>query len=300
MKKVYIVVGILVVLAVVHVFVAGCSPHKNAENASADQSPSNTAIKEPPGKEITDPKELAALGTMRQLSRMKEYPNLGAEMLYHLDDEGNYIAESLYGHHRIEANQIFRNRIFRDVLRDLGKLSKNRVSELLAGELEDALSKYLELYNGSFENPSLKIFSVPVEESADGPPVFLGLRNKIFALILIAGSLELTDIHERIKNIDAIAKKQDIEIRRSESKSVRTYYLLDASLHNNLVLASGLYGTSPRKGDAGLKPFGDRFAERQVANYFYYGNVTESYNIRYFDKMTFKDLDELRRVLGSP
>ena len=92
-------------------------------------------------------------------------------------------------------------------------------------------------------------------------------------------------------------------------------YALGALLHNNLVLASGLYGTSSRKESVALKPFANRFVDHKLVDFSAPATEydimvrhgvqvptpdKEHINVRYFDQMTFEDWDELRRILGSP
>ena len=183
---------------------------------------------------------------------------------------------------------------------------------MLKSELDSALSRYLEFYKGFFESKSMDIC---IQTSTDGQPLLAGLRNKLFALTLIAGSLELTDVHEDIKEIDVIAKNQVIEVRSIGDPFIKMNYMLSALLHNNLVLASGLYGTSSRKSDAELKPFADRFADHKLVDFSAFATEYDvpvrhgvweptpdkgHINVRYFDEMTFDDLDELRRILDSP
>jgi len=314
MKKAHIVIGVLIIATVAHIFVRYF--HKMAQNPFVYDPPSNVVIEEHLGKQINYLKTLSEIETVQHLSKMEYYlypgGKIGKGTLFELDAEGNYTAESLSVQHRGELEKILSSRVFRKSLQDLGKLPKKQASGLLANELDTALSGYLELYNGFFETQSLDFTKGELE---DGKPVLHGLRNKLFALTLIAGSLEFTDIHERIKSIDAIAKRQEIEIRRIEDMHVKIHYSLGVSLHNNLVLASGLYGTSPRKGSAELRPFANRFTDHKLVDFSAHATEYDVpvrhgvwtptpdkgyINVRYFDKMTYEDLDKLRHILDSP
>ena len=197
MKKAYIIIGILVIVTVAHVLIMGYYRHRKGESAlEAYQPPTNVAIEERLGKQISDLKLLTVAETVRQLDKMEYYdwPGafVGAGTMFMLDDNGNIESESLYEHDKIELEQILSNRVFRKSLHDLSTLPKDQASKLLKSELDAALSKYLELYKVFFGSLSLD-FSIG--ESSDGKPVFTGFRNKVFALVLIAGSLELIDIH---------------------------------------------------------------------------------------------------------
>jgi hypothetical protein len=103
-------------------------------------------------------------------------------------------------------------------------------------------------------------------------------------------------------------------VHRIEDVSIRINYMLGALLDNDLVLSSGLYGTSPRKGDVKLTPFADRFASHKLVDFSAPGTEydvmvrhgvqelvpdKEYINVRYFDQMTYEDLEELRRILDS-
>ena len=316
MKKTHIVIGILVVVTVAHLFVVKYYQHKRTESTLEGQVPSNVAIEERIAKQVSSLETLSEIETLQHLSKMEYYDwpgaKVGAGTIFLHDVDGGIAAESLYERNRIELERILSNRVFRKTLQDLSKLPKNRASALLASELDAALSKYLELYTGFFESQSLDF---TIGESADGQPVLLGLRNKLFTLILIAGSLELTNTYENIKKIDVIAKGQEMEVRRIEAPHVRRNYLLLALLHNNLVLASGLYGTSSRKGDVELKPFVTRFSDHKLVDFSApateYDDLVRHgvqrltpdkgyINVRYFDQVTNEDLNELRRILYSP
>ena len=313
MKKAYVIL-ILVIVTIVHVLAIRNCRHKR--EIVEYRLPSNVAIEERLDKQVSALKLLSVTETVRQLDRMEHYTYSGAfigagTILFH-DTYGNMTPDSLHKQNKIELEKILSSRVFRKSLQDLSQLPKDQASKLLASELDDALSKHFELYKGFFE---LRSLDFTVGESADGKPVFLGFRNKVFAIILIAGSLELTDIHGKIKEIDAIAKNQKLEVRRIEEEHIRVNYALDALLHNNAVLASGLYGTSPRKGDSELKSFADRFTEHKLVDFSARGTEfdvmvwhgvqelvpdKEHINVRYFDQMTNEDLDELRRIFDSP
>lgn len=314
MKKVHIIL-ILVIVTVVLVLVVKHWHHKRAKNIFEwYDPPSNVVIEERIGKQISALKMLSTTEMVRQLDKLEHYgyPGafIGAKTIFLYDADGNIATDSLYQQNKIELEKILSSRAFRKSLQDLGKLPKNRASELLASELDTALSRYLELYNVFFESQSTGFTR---GELADGQPVLRGLRYKLFALVLIAGSLELTDVYEKITKIDDFAKGQKINILHIEDRGIRADYSLLASLHNNLILGSGLYGTSSRKGDPKLKPFADRFADHKIVDFSAPGTEydvmvrhgiqelvpdKEYINIRYFDQMTNEDLNELRRILG--
>ena len=315
MKKVYIIL-ILVIVTIAHVLIVGYYRHRVGEGAVEEhQPPTNVVIKDRLDKQISDLKLLSVAETVRQLDKLDNYlyPGvfIGAGTLFFLDDDGNIASESLYERDKIELKQILSNRGFRKALQELGELPKDQASKLLKSELVAALSKYLELYKGFFESQSLD-FSTG--ESADGEPVFMGFRYKVFALMLIAGSLELTNTHGIIKDIHRIARSQNVDMNSIEDLDVRRSYSLRALLHNNLVLASGLYGTSSQKSDDALQPFTDRFVDHKLVDFSAPATEfdmmvrhgvqvptpdKEHINVRYFDQMTFEDLDELRRIFDS-
>jgi len=261
---------------------------------------------------------LSDIETLRLLDNMEYYrwPGafIGAGTIFIVGPDGNLVSESLYEENSIELRRILSNRVFRKALEDMRGLPKDQASQLIGSELDDALSKYLTLYNGFIESQSLDIGIVT---RRDGQPTIHGLRKKVFSLILIAGSLELTDIHGRIQRIDAIAKGQEPEIRRIEDEHTRRQFSGGISLHNNLVLASGLYGTLPPnlKEDARLKPFTDHLLSIEIVDFS--APATEYdmlvrhgirfatpdrglIGVRYFPRVTDGDLNELRSILGLP
>jgi hypothetical protein len=314
MKKVYII-AILVIITIAHVLVIRQCQHKRVPNALEEyMPPSNVVIEEHLDKQVSALKLLSVAETLRLLDKMEYYrfpgAAIGAETIFIRDNEGNITMESLYKQYNIELEQILSNRVFRKSLQDLSQLPGDQASKLLTSEIDTALSRYLELYDERIRVPSTTF----EEESPDGKPVLLGLRNKLFALVLIAGSLELSEIHEKIKEIDGIAKDQRAQVLRIEEARIRRSYSRTLLLHNNFVLASGLYGTSPRKGNSELKAFSDRFANHKLVDFSARATEydvmarhgillptpdKEHINVRYFDQMTNEDLDGLRRVLGS-
>ena len=317
MKRAYILIGIIVVAALVLVLVF----HRKRAESTLDtlegyQKPANIAIGERLEKQISHLRTQSEIETLQTLDKMEfyEWPGafIGVETPFMLDAYGNVVAESFYERNRVDLEKVLSNRVFRKSLQDIGKLPKNQASEMLANELDVALSRYLELFNGFYESLST---SITDGESADGRPVLRGFRNKLFALILIAGSLELTGLHEKIKQIDSIAKDQKTKVSRIKDPQIRMHYTLLTLLHNNIVLASGLYGTSPRKGDAELKPFADRFSDHKMVDFsapateydtpVRHGVQTPTpdkgnINVRYFDQVTDEDLNVLRTILNSP
>ncbi|MCL2005974.1 MAG: hypothetical protein FWG73_07385 [Planctomycetaceae bacterium] len=278
------------------------------------QPSSDVVIAEHLAKQVAELKVLSVTETLQRLSEMEDYlyPGafIGAEMIFLSDNDGNIFAENIYQHQSNELERILSNRAFRKALQDLNELPKDQASELLLSEFDNTLPEYLILYDDFAKVPSRTF----VLQSADGQPVLLGVRKKLFALMLIAGSLGLTDVHKAIEKIDAISQNQKVDVRRIEDPDIRADHSLMALLHNNLVLASGLYGTSPRKEDAALKPFADRFASRRIVDFsapateydvmVRHGVLVprpdkEYIDIRYFAQMTDEDLAELRRILAS-
>ena|GEM_PF-2419915 len=330
MKKVYAI--IILVVFVANVAVVKYYHQRRTTTPFEYTVFSNVLIEERLERQVVALKTLSVEETVQLLSGMEYYlyPGafIGGSTIFLRDADGNTIAESLYERDKIEVERILSNRVFRKSLQDLREMPKNQASNLLNRELGETLSKYLELYRAFYEARSLdfNVLSSSIDnisEAMDGnihiimeePPVFFGLRKKLFALVLIAGSLELTDVHEKIKEIDVLAQKQKEESRCIEDMHIRRNYILSALLHNNLVLASGLYGTSSRKGDAALKPFSDRFVIHQIVDFsapateydvmvrhdIVAPRPDEEYiNVRYFEQMTNEDLDELRRILALP
>ena len=315
MKKLYIIL-ILIVVAVAHILIIGYHRHKRTNVLEEYIPPANVVIEEMINQQVSAMKLLTVEETVQQLDRMEYYfwpgSSIGAGTLFGTDESGNIAAESLYKQDKIELEKILSSRLFRKALQDMGELPKDQASILLKKELDNALKNYLELYNGFFESRSV---SFRRGELADGRPVFTGFRNKLLALMLIAGSLELTDVHYKIKEVDSIAQNQKEEVTRIEDTHIKINYTLGALLHNNLILSSGLYGTSPRKGDAALKPFSDQFSIHQIVDFSAPGTEydtmvlhgvqelvpdEEYINVHYFEQMTNEDLDELRRILALP
>ena len=314
MKKVHIIT-ILVLVTIVPVLVMKNCRHKKVLEEYSPPLTANVAIEERLDKQVSALKLQSITETVQQLDKMEyyRYPGkaIGAGTIFLQDNEGNIVAESSYKNDSIELERVLSSRAFRKSLQDLSQLPGDQASELLASEIDVALSRYLELYDERIRVPST-LFEAG--ESSDGQPVLLGLRYKLFALVLIAGSLELTGMREKIKEIDGIAKGQRAQVNLIEDAQIRSSYSLSALLHNNLVLATGLYGTSQQKGDAKLKPFVTRFVDHKLVDFSARGTEydvlvqygvqelvpdKEHINVRYFDYMTNEDLDELRRILDA-
>ena len=329
MRKASLVV-ILVLVVAAAVLAVRHHQHARAQHAdteSAVQGVIDRALGQPTTGEVvagriwaqvSQLERLSEVETVRLLDNMEFYfwpgARIGAETIIFHNADGNLTAASQHELDRNDLERILSNRVFRKAFQDLSKLPKDQASELLGRELEDTLSQYLDMFNGFLETRS---WDVNILSSRNGEPVLRGLRYKIFALVLIAGSLELTDIHEIIRRIDAIAIDQEADISRIEDWYTRMQYTNGVSLRNNLILASGMYGTSSRNEDARLALFenANRFVGREMVGFsspatefdvlapremHFLASLDDArIHLRYFAQMTNEDLNELRRILDT-
>lgn len=308
--KIYYFTTIMVISCVV-LFARHNEYAKAEEEIPRNQVPTNVVVSERIASQVSLLSKLSTVETLQLLDRMEYYEwpgaSIGAGTIFLTDTNGDITSEGFYDQHRISMEKILSNRVFRKSLADLSKLPRNQASELLVKELNIALRKYQELYSGFVKTQSLDF---NILASKDGKPVLRGLRNKVFALMLIAGSLELTDVHKNVNQIVDIAQKQRANVSQMEDPNIRSTYFLSALLDNNLVLASSLYGTVSHKEDTKLKPFADRFTDHQLVDYSAFATEYDMFsrvqtlkpdkeyiNVRYFDQMTDKDLGELCRIL---
>ncbi|MDR1382880.1 MAG: hypothetical protein LBJ67_03390 [Planctomycetaceae bacterium] len=305
--KYYIFFGIIII-TVIHVAIILC--RRNKSEPIEYPKTYDVVVEGRIEKQILMLTPLTVKETVQSLKKLEyyEWPGcfIGAGTIYTFDDKGLLEAD------KVTLHEILSNRIFRKSLQELKKQPKKETTAIVLEELNITLEKYLKLYNDFFEKQSLDFSK---GEAADGKPVLRGLRYEIFALILIAGSLELTELNETICKIVTIAEEQKNGIKQWNDELRKFSYLEGAALCNNLVLSSGLYGTVPQqKKDSELKKYTLRYSEHKFVDYSApateYDDIVrtgfrkavpdkEYINIRYFEQATNNDVKELFQIVCS-
>ena len=197
-------------------------------------------------------------------------------------------------------NVILSNRAFRKCLQEIKLLSPREAALLIERHLDSALSAYIAAYE-SAANPWL------LSEGEDGKPVFQGLRYRVWALLLIAGTSELTNSHEAIRKVANVALEQKRDMPEFEDPFLQLVYLTQESLWNPHILSAGLFGTHPHRDSPEFSDIARRFSEHQIVDYTARRNEFESIafiavepdkeyiKLRFFEEATD---DDVLRLLG--
>ncbi len=149
-----------------------------------------------------------------------------------------------------ERNQVIAimgNRRFLKVLDELSRLPRTEAANLLNKEIINSLDEYEKLFNAymaenehifkhNLEQPNKRWGLGFVETTKDGSPTLISQRYKVWALILIAGNLELRETKDSISKVLEEALKQ----RETFCDAFMLYY---ASLYNRQILGTAVLGT---------------------------------------------------------
>jgi hypothetical protein len=200
---------------------------------------------------------------------------------------------------------ILSSRCFRKCVQEIKLLPKKEAARLIEKHLDEALAAWTAAYE-SGESPSF------LSDGKDGTPVLRGMRYKVLALILIAGTCELTDCQAAIRKVANVALEQKKNIPPEYNSSFLEWcFLAEVSLWNPMILSAGLYGTHPQKNAPEFKDITERYAEHQIVDYTAKRNEYEGrgrtsravepdkeyIQIRYFEKATDEDV---LLLLGVP
>ncbi len=154
-----------------------------------------------------------------------------------------------------DIHLVLNNPRFLKVHRELSQLPKDEAARLVASGIDRALTQYEATFDGVVAGhiESCRKAGKPLtmgfgmSNRPDGAPPMCGLRYQLFALVLAAGSLELTDARAAVYRVIAAAAKQRPLLYRDHEEideRARNSLLYSGSLLNRQVLASGLIGTA--------------------------------------------------------
>ncbi|MDR0521808.1 MAG: hypothetical protein LBH00_08150 [Planctomycetaceae bacterium] len=219
------------------------------------------------------------------------------------------LEKNCYREYQLDVKRILANRVFRKCLQDLQALPRNKAAEIVIREIQAALVPYQKEYdgyiNGCLKSPEATTVLVTI--SRNGVPALPLFRKKLFALCLLAGTLDLTDAHQTIVQLAELAEKQKAEIKKLPHELVRLSFLTALALSNHQVLAAALYGTYSDKDK--LAAFYPRCDERPFVNFEtprieydsrFFGEPSaaakEMIKVRLFDTLTNNDFAELYRL----
>jgi hypothetical protein len=202
--------------------------------------------------------------SVQKLDQVGEYywPGTPATRLFTTSDHLRSAAEEAL------VELILSNRRFLKVLDELAKMPKEEASRLIAAEIQNTLPLY-RLGETEFVG-KYKALGPPVIDgewtyhvlpghqvgnNPDGSPTLQGLRLKLLALALAAGTLELSDARPAILGLTAMAVAQrgyrlDPTFLDQE---LYDHFLFKGAVFSTRILGTALIGTSP----AGLRASAD-------------------------------------------
>jgi hypothetical protein len=203
--------------------------------------------------------------SLSMLDRMAPYrfPGIRSDGMFSPDDNGRYKLNM------DQQKEVLSSRVFRKCVQEVQLLPKKEATRLIEKHLEKAFSAYINAYE-SKEPTDLR------EDKKDGSPVYHGLRNKVFALLLIAGTCELTDTYALVNKVANVASEQknwSLEIIAgadipSEYVSIaQNVALTQSTLWNPPILCAGLLGTHPRKNLPEFDVLSKRYIEHSLVDY---------------------------------
>ncbi len=232
------------------IFLCSASPGLTQEKFT------NEAVMERIAQQIQRLQGKSLSESLEELSVYKHYfwpgAAIGANTVYPINDAGRYQS------YQKDVKVIFSTRVFRKCLQDLGKLPEKDATAIINRELEKSLTEYMLLSKEYIQTGPA--YGMALERKKGEKPVIWEIHKKILALILIAETLELKGTQQEIVKIakKAIEQKKEIEASHQGDQMKIFTMLVDASLLNTPILASGLYGTlSDEK-----KKLAQDFAER--------------------------------------
>ncbi len=158
---------------------------------------------------------------------------------------------------QINVIAIMGNRRFLKVMDEIKLLPKTEAANLLNKEIINSLEEYEKLFN-SYMAEKERIFKHNLEQpnkswglsfvisTNDDSPSLISQRHKVWALVLIAGNLELPETKDTVSKVVETAMKQR-EMLYNKKGSVDPLsagaLLGSASLYNRQILATAALGT---------------------------------------------------------
>ena len=257
MKRTWIL-GIVAVILFANAFLIVYLRNRNVVSMDHHfQMPANEAFDEAVRRLVEPLRGQSLEESLNMLDRIEYYMFSGAaigDSPFTIDDRGRY---------RLgldQQNVILSNRAFRKCLQEIKLLPPKEAAQLIEKHLDSALSAWGDAY-ASGASPTVS------SEGKDGKPVLRGMRFKVLALLLIAGTCELTDCHAAVRKVANFSLEQKRNIPEFETPLQQLFFLSEVSLWNPIILSAGLYGTHPRKNSPEFKNFADRYAEHQIVDY---------------------------------
>ena len=183
---------------------------------------------------------------------------------------------------------ILSSRIFRKCVEEIRSLSPEESARLIKSHIDKTLPAYIDKYNQRIQEAfdgetafamakekaeregrsfSPGILAIDPDEGKDGQPILYGLRFKLLALLLIAGSCELTDSHAVVNRIAQAAWEQKEVASKLREPRFQKGYVQVLSLWNPVFLSTALYGTHPHKDLPEFSDIGKRFVGRSLVDY---------------------------------
>ncbi|MDR0521294.1 MAG: hypothetical protein LBH00_05520 [Planctomycetaceae bacterium] len=183
-----------------------------------------------------------------------------------LDNPGSF-EKSCYRSHQINTEKVLANRVFRKCLQDLQTLSHAEASKIVIKDIQKTLVPYQKEYDWYIHSylQYPEATTVMVQYTKNGSPALPCFRYKLFALCLIAGTLELTDVRPTILQLAELAEKQKAEIKKLQRTLAEFSFATSLALGNNQILAAALYGTCPNKDK--LAAFVPRYQNKQIVDF---------------------------------
>ena len=155
------------------------------------------------------------------------------------------------------VNAMLCSRRVMKVFHELAGEPKNRASELISRQIRDNLPKYQAMFKEKILADSRLLdreysgntgFGFTMGNNRDGSPTIQGLRYSLFALVMIAGTLELEGARDAVQAVAEVAVDQrDFFYKHGQEDfnySLSIGALQWASLYNRQMLVTGLVGTA--------------------------------------------------------
>ena len=213
---------------------------------------------------------------------------------------------------------VFSNRLFRKCVQEMKFLPQKEAARKIENHIDETLQAYMAEYelcfnrHKHFDDLDQKGLNVPVDSKDLPPPSNIRwLRYKLHALLLLAGTYELTDCHAAVSRVAHAALNQKEGVLELGIPRNQRFVLDSLSLLNPMILAAGLYGTHPDKGSPKFNDIAERCVEHQMVDYtarfteydhgaFRMVDPDKEYiQVRYFEKAAEEDVLTLLELSGK-
>lgn len=169
---------------------------------------------------------------------------------------------------------VLNNPRFAKLLQELPRMSRNRMATLMIADLQSSLVLYdksyqeffrggLEYFNSIKNDPTGKLLPMSFET--------IGLRQRVLALLMLAGHLQLRECQPSVQKIAdyAIEQRDRLYDQTLSAYDFATVALDQETLYHRQILATALLQTSltPKEAEQVLADIGARYRERKVKPY---------------------------------